>query len=369
MNTTTNTSNLGVVNNQNHSLKSSNLKMSPPKINFQTIDNHVITSINTHCNNKIINKNMNNRNSVLGMNGTKKPMPLLSDLKKYHDKLYSNMKADISNNSSINNSRAKKLNNNTNSNMINDDTKKYQGSNSMNKNDNSSYNNIDIDHYSMKNSSLKSSFSHASKNNSQNTIYNGLINNYKKTKNPSSSIQFEKESPVEINKRPQSNNYNKKININKNEKKQIAIKDKRLDTIKSVELLGNSDDNFEMNNNLIIRKIHNNEKNLQSAAYLGIQEKQGSYIFNSSMTHNGNKNNKNELFKTDKSYQRFEKQQIFLPNIDVIIKSLKYVKFPKNYIDTYKVVLDKIQYSQNDKFLISVFDHKKHYVNIRLFIN
>lgn len=69
-----------------------------------------------------------------------------------------------------------------------------------------------------------------------------------------------------------------------------------------------------------------------------------------------NSENKNNNFK------------IFLPNVDLIIKSLKYIRFPKNYIDCYKVCMDKLQHSKSNKILICVFEDKKIYVKFFYFI-
>jgi len=60
---------------------------------------------------------------------------------------------------------------------------------------------------------------------------------------------------------------------------------------------------------------------------------------------------------------------IFNPNVDQIIKCLKFIKFPKNYIDYYKIVLDKLQHSKNNKFLISVLEEKRHFVIFFIFDN
>lgn len=57
-----------------------------------------------------------------------------------------------------------------------------------------------------------------------------------------------------------------------------------------------------------------------------------------------------------------ENNFVFMPNVDLIIKCLKFVKFPKNYIDYYKIVLDKLQHSKNNKFLICVIEDKRHLV-------
>lgn len=99
-----------------------------------------------------------------------------------------------------------------------------------------------------------------------------------------------------------------------------------------------------------------------------------------------NKNNSSNYFKKidtssivkDLLFQKLEKKnensenknnnvKIFLPNVDLIIKSLKYIRFPKNYIDCYKVCMDKLQHSKSNKFLICVFEDKKIYVKFFLF--
>jgi len=62
-----------------------------------------------------------------------------------------------------------------------------------------------------------------------------------------------------------------------------------------------------------------------------------------------------------------ENNFVFMPNVDLIIKCLKFVKFPKNYIDYYKIVLDKLQHSKNNKFLICVIENKTHLVIFKVY--
>ncbi len=149
------------------------------------------------------------------------------------------------------------------------------------------------------------------------------------------------------------NQINENFNINKK-----FLND--LETIKSLNEI-----NF-LNENKIKNKSNSNndndndnknkeEKNKNKNKEIEIFKKIN-INYNNKQINKENANSINSNF-----YSKIE----FNSNIDNVIKTLKYIKFSKNYHDNYKIILDKLLHSLADKFLISVFENKKIYVKLK----
>lgn len=249
-------------------------------------------------------------------NNIKKQTPLLADIKRYQDKLsknnsnFENKKInpnklnDIKANNTEDKSARIKTNFFENHNKFNKlvQMDKLNFSNNLNKTSN---NETSKNNYSNNNSSLKQGFNFANK---------GL--NSEKEKNNNEKERKE-------NKRPSSSNCNMIL---------------KMDNDTDIYIEKNTKINRNQNN----KKINFCEE--------GTNEKA---------------NSRGEI-DADKNFREREKNFFFLPNVDLIIKCLKFVIFPKNYLDYYKIVLNKIQHSKNNKFLICVWENKRTLVTYNL---
>lgn len=290
---------LNTTSNANNNFTERELKISPVRANFQTIDN----------------SNLDKNNKEIFRNTVNKPTPLLADMRRYQDKLSKNN----------NNFEYRKIS--LNNNKMGIDSKKNENKSGPKKanyfENNSSYNKLvqkDKLNYSNflnktnNNETIKSL--NTKKNNLQNyglNFTNLALNSVFKNSNKENDKNIYVNAKEE-EKRPASSNSNKIMKLENNE-----IKESKFDNFRKI--------------NLNFLNCKENEK-----------------------THSKNKKKGNKL-EEDKDLNF-----LFSANVDLIIKCLKYVKFPKNYIDYYKIVMDKLQHSRNNKFLICVLEDKRHLV-------
>lgn len=289
--------------------------ISPAKANLETIDNSNLNNKNNPKNNKI------------------KQTPLLTDMKRYQDKLFK-------------------------------------------KNNNFEYKKIKNNHFFKDSKNNQKADQTKNINETKKQNYFDDISSYNKL--------------VKIDKLNHSNYLNKANNANENSKNL---------TSRNINLLHNgfnlintalhSNKNINNNNNNYIKNLINNNENIQktiikeeskrpNSAYLNKINRVEKINFDNLKKKNLSKTN----YQPDNPYKANSKEKILIlnkcsgitnfkikefvlsPNVDLIIKCLKFLKFPKNYIDYYKIVLDKLEHSKNNKFLICVLEDKRHLVHI-----
>ncbi len=298
-------------------------KVSPVKGNFKTIDHHNLIST--------YSKNHNN---------IEKSISLLEEVKKYKDKFTINKNLE---NKKIDNLNVINNNINTDNYIVNSKSKSTisnQGCKNYFKN-NSSYNKlVQMDKLILSNkanysntqnnpSIVKNETSRCLSNN--NLIQNGLNSNAKNKNNVPKHETLDNSYKNSVI----SNNSNKMRSSSSNINKILKV-DQKSYTQK-----------FSKANKNNFKKINSNLKNSSDDK-----------IYSNS---NLSSRNKSETMKIKDT--KYNNENLFMPNLDLIIKCLKYIKFPKNYIDNYKIVLDKLQNSKNNRFLISVLEEKRHLVN------
>ncbi len=309
-------------------------KISPIRANFISIEN-----------NSNLNKNLN-ENTINNIHHvSRKPTtPLLADMKRYQDR--------ISKKSSSNFEYRKIKNNNNKMPKKAVKTENISGgiNNRIYFENNSSFNKlIGIDKLNYSNNLNKTNKNETAKNlssrnnsllqygfNFTNTALNSSLNNQndkeKMGKNDNIKLTQQK-------KRPASSNYKKIIKVNNN-------------IVKEVVMLDNN--NKKLNHNMSNPKNNNNSSICKDNP-------------NNKITHYRYRSEGNILNLNNIVIGKEIKNSFFKGNVEMVIKCLKFLKFPKNYIDYYKIVLDKLQFSKNTKFLICILEDKKHLV-ILIFI-
>ena len=280
-------------------------KVSPVRANFQTIDN----------------SNSNNNNDKHIKNCIGKPTPLLADIKRYQDKL-------TKKNSNF---EYRKINNcNYNIPKQAEKTENKSGAKKTNYfEDNSSYNKlVQKDKLNYSNNINKTNHNESAKilNSKNGSILHYGFNFTNMALNSANNNKNENEKVDIINyhenkKRPVSSNCDIIIHEKNN-----LIEETNMENYRKINI-------NKANNKTNLCKERNTEKTDNKNKSEGNISVKGREINNTSMT-----------------------------NVDLIIKCLKFVKFPKNYIDYYKIVLNKLQHSKSNTFLICVLEDKKYFV-------
>ena len=249
-----------------------------------------------------------------------KQTPLLADIKKSHDKY------------NANNLEYKKINNN----------KTFFKTKFINSNN-------------------KSGATATTNNNNFDKNYNKLVqqdkSNYNNTSNFANKTNIDTTSIKNLSlKNGNLLNYGVNFFNAKNDSKNLClnIKDENTNSNINKSNILTKKRPASSNNKLIIKENKIEDLNYDNYRKIDVSNKNA---INKGSSNNKNKSSGNSISKITKE------STLFWPNVESIIKCLKFIKFPKNYIDYYKIVMDKVHHSKNNKFLISVFEEKRHLVN------